>query len=211
MEHKYGKTSETVKLKCEGCGEEFEKPFTARHTRFCSKSCGLSGQNNGMFGQVGYWRGKPAWNRGLSAKTDERLRLTGEKISAIIADKFVNGEWNHQAGYVGEHFAGTKNGGVVSYMRSSYESKFVRLLELDASVLSWEHEPCRIPYEFEGSMKNYVPDFLVYKDDGSVELVEIKPRNLVKEAKNVAKSRAAEAWCESNKINFRIVVESDLE
>lgn len=81
-----------VTLICEGCEQQFIVPFTKNNRRFCSKSCANTGENNSMFGKVSPRTGKPAWNRGLTAKTDERVRALGEKISIRSKEQFKNGE-----------------------------------------------------------------------------------------------------------------------
>jgi hypothetical protein len=196
---------------CEWCGEKFTVSFTKKDQRFCGYSCSNSGENNGMFGKPGPMTGKPAWSQGLTAKTDPRLRALGEKISMIVADKMVAGTWSPPStGFRGEHYTGVKNGGKTVYLRSSYESVFARALDVDPDVLMWEYEPVRIPYVFEGSVHNYVPDFMVTPCSGSLTLVEVKPECLVDVHKNVVKRKAAEAWCETNGVGLLTVTENEL-
>lgn len=195
---------------CESCKEEFIVPFTKNNRRFCSKSCSRTGEFNPMYGKPGLLTGKQAWSHGLTAKTDVRLRALGKKISSVIADKIVSGSWSPPStGFKGEHYAGIKNGGAINYLRSSFESTYARLLDSDSDVVSWEHEPFRIPYMFEGSVHNYVPDFLVTRICGTF-LVEVKPKMLVDTNLNIAKQRAAHVWCEENRVTFLIITEDDL-
>lgn len=209
--HHYGKESDTVVLKCEGCGQEFERPFAGRKAKFCSKSCAISGERNGMclHPELSPWKGKQAWNHGKTAKDDPRLAAMGEKISEIIADKMVNGEWNHQPGYKGEHFFSKKNNKEF-YLRSSYESKYARMLEQDDDVVSYEHEPFRIPYLLDGSMHNYVPDFFVTRTQGKKQLIEVKPSMFVGGV-NAVKFQAARQWCQLNGVDYCIVTEAEIE
>ena len=177
--HKYGRDSAIVIKTCEGCGKDFQKPFTQRKIRFCTISCAVSGDRNGQYG-LGKEQGRnkvPRWHAGKTKKTDDRLRLMGEKISVIMADKIVSGTWDHGFGFVGEHYVGVKNGNEQMYCRSSYESAYVRQLDSDPGIISWESEPFRIPYSFKGSIHNYVPDFLVTRAEGD-SLVEVKPEIL---------------------------------
>lgn len=124
-----------------------------------------------------------------------------------MAEKLVRGEWKHNTGFKGEHYTGLKNGPVEVYLRSSYESTYARILDSDENVASWTHEPFRIPYFFDGSVHNYVPDFLVTFLDGSKKLVEVKPAVLTETPVNAAKSSAARVWCETNDVEFTIVSE----
>lgn len=202
-----------VTLRCEHCDSEFSVPFTRREQRFCGYSCANSGENNGQFGlakQQG-WNTVPRWHAGKTKESDPRLRAMGEKISEIIADKIVSGSWSPPTtGFNGEHYTGVKNGGTETYLRSSYESACARMLDADPTVISWQHEPLRIPYLFEGSVKNYVPDFIVNFDDGHGELWEVKPDSLTDTPINVSKRRAAQDWCTSNDLVYRDVTETQL-
>ena len=208
--HKYGRDSTIVVKTCEACGKEFEKPFIQRSIRFCSRSCGNAGEQNGMFGKPGPMLGKLAWNNGLTTKTDERLRLAGEKISIIVADKMISGSWSPPStGFKGEHYTGIKNGGVTNYLRSSFESTYARMLDADHTVTAWEHEPFRIPYIFEGSARNYVPDFLVTRES-DLFLIEVKPKMLTETEQNSTKQVAAQTWCEVNSVTYVSITEDDL-
>lgn len=203
--------SDVVKT-CKGCKREFSVPFTRSEQRFCGYGCANSGENNAQFGlgKDQAWNTVPRWHTGKTKETDPRLRALGEKISVIIANKMVSGSWSPPStGFKGEHYIGVKNGGEVAYLRSSYESAFARELDADPKVLSWEHEPFRIPYVFEGSIRNYVPDFLVSRADGNF-LVEIKPKLLTDAPLNVVKQQAAESWCAANGISYLSITEQHM-
>lgn len=199
---------------CESCKEQFTVFFTDAAQRFCDKSCANSGEFNSFFGVTGGAHPcsqVPKWHAGKTKHDDPRLRALGEKISIVIADKMVNGTWKHGFGFKGEHFTGIKNGGIEVYLRSSYESTYARMLDADPDVLSWEHEPMRLPYLFEGSMHNYVPDFMVTRTDGTKQLIEVKPENLSDTPTNLAKAIAASSWCDLNNVQYVIVTEKSLD
>lgn len=84
----------TLIKQCEKCNNDFETTFIKRNKRFCSKSCANTGEFNGMYGRsdLSTWTGKPAWNAGLTAKTDKRLSRLGQKISKQMKEKFKSGE-----------------------------------------------------------------------------------------------------------------------
>ena len=113
--------------------------------------------------------------------------------------------------------------------RSSWEYTFMRFCDTNPAVQKWASEAISIPYKcpITGKSTIYVPDFFIqYVDkDGSmhVELIEVKPRNqTIKEkvgknrnnqieyVRNIAKWRAAQAWCKAQGIKFRIVNEQDI-
>lgn len=199
-------------ITCQNCKKQIEVDYYSKNNKFCSLSCAKSGEFHPMYGKPGAMLGKIAWNHGLTAKTDERVKKLGKKISAIIADKLVSGSWDHQAGYQGEHYTGIKNGNKTVYLRSSYESAYARILDADQNVESWIHEPFRIEYEFEGLHKNYVPDFLVSLFDNEKQLlIEIKPAILTLNARNIAKAKAAIEYCDKHNYEFSIVTENDFE
>jgi hypothetical protein len=113
--------------------------------------------------------------------------------------------------------------------RSSWELTFMRTCDTHPAIQKWASEAISIPYRCPITGKNtiYVPDFFIqYIDkDGKmfVELIEIKPQNQtlrekvgknknnqIQYLRNVAKWRAAQAWCKSQGIKFRVVNEQDI-
>lgn len=201
-----------VTLNCEACHVTYEKSYIRRNSRFCSRSCATSGERNAMFGlgKEQGWNKAPRWNNGLTAKTDDRLRLAGEKISVIISQKIVDGEWTHPMGFESGWFESQKCEKSMFY-RSSYERRYFEMLEIDTNVSAFQSEPFRLPYLFEGSMKNYVPDVLVTLQNGVQQLVEVKPGALVNDTQNIAKRNAAQAWCHANGVEYVLVTEKDLD
>lgn len=182
-----------VILTCEGCGVDFTKSFIKRHARFCSKTCALSNTR---------------WNRDGVDKSDPQYIKTVEKMSNIVADKIVAGEWPTKTVYENGWHSSPKCGR--QYYRSSYERRYFLMLDADQTVLSYESEPFKIPYRFDGSTKNYTPDVLVEYVDGSRALVEVKPEVLTREAKNLAKAEAAQRWCKANDVRFLTATEGEL-
>lgn len=182
----------------------------AEKRQYCSKSCANTGENNAMHGRFGEQSpmfGKAAWCRGLTIHTDSRLRVAGEKISNIISDKIINGEWTHPVGFDSGWHESPKAG--CQFHRSSYELRYFRMLDSDPDVVTYQSEPFKIPYMWEGSVKNYTPDVLVMRHDRK-QLIEVKPATLVNEAKNIAKAIAADAWCSQNNIEYIVVTENEL-
>lgn len=198
-------------LKCEACEKEFKKLFIHRNTRFCSHSCANSGENNAMHGfkeKLSPMFGKLAWNNGLTKETDKRLAAAGRKISKIISDKIVAGDWNHQCGYKSGHFISQKTGRSMFY-RSSYELAALKKLEIDQNVKDFKTEPFSIIYKgLDGLDHRYHPDILIELSDGTQKLIEIKPATLVKTEENKLKELAGRDFCELNKIVFEVWTES---
>jgi hypothetical protein len=102
----------------------------------------------------------------------------------------------------------TKKGGQFR-TRSSYETRYVDLLESNLEVIRFEYEPFQIDYEHDGIIKGYTPDFLVFYADRA-ELVEVKPSRMVNEGRNPAKFIAAERHCLDEGFSFVVVTEAEL-
>jgi len=98
----------------------------------------------------------------------------------------------------------SKKGGVIT-VRSSYEAKYVEILDNDDSVTSFLYEPFFIEYEFDGIIRRYTPDFLVYENN-RLFLVEVKPKRMLEIPINIAKIDAATQL----DIDFEIVTEEEL-
>jgi len=113
--------------------------------------------------------------------------------------------------------------------RSSWELSFMQMCDTHPSIIKWASEAISIPYRcpITGKPTIYIPDFFIqYADKNgklNSEIIEVKPRNqTVKEqvgrsktnqieyARNVVKWRAAQSWCSSKGLVFRIVNESDI-
>ena len=113
--------------------------------------------------------------------------------------------------------------------RSSWELAFMQFCDNHPAIIQWASESLQIPYQNPLTGKNtiYVPDFvIVYEDKNGnrkAEVIEIKPssqtfkesagRNLNNQAAiavNMAKWKAAAAWCQKMGLFFRVVNEKDL-
>jgi hypothetical protein len=113
--------------------------------------------------------------------------------------------------------------------RSSWELHFMRFCDTHPSIQKWASEAVSIPYRcpITGKQTIYVPDFFIQYTDKTnkmhVELIEVKPQNQtlrekvgknkhnqIEYLRNIAKWRAAQAWCGAQGIKFRIVNEQDL-
>lgn len=124
-----------------------------------------------------------------------------------------------------EKYVGTKS----PTFRSSWEWAFMNFCDTNTNILKWASEAVRIPYRcpVTGKPTVYVPDFFIQYADKTgklnVELIEVKPsnqtiyekvgknkNNQVEYVRNMAKWKAAQAWCAHQGIKFRILNETDL-
>jgi hypothetical protein len=112
-----------VTITCEGCGKDVERPFIQRGRRFCSYSCSNKGKNNTQFGlgKEQAWNKVERWSKGLTATTDNRLAEAGRKISAIVAQKMVDGAWSPPVTHFKASHFESKKCDKTFYCRSSYE------------------------------------------------------------------------------------------
>lgn len=113
--------------------------------------------------------------------------------------------------------------------RSGWELTFMMFCDNNNSVIKWASESIRIPYRnpLTGKQTIYVPDFFILYENKfgqkHAEVVEIKPkkqsliesrtasaRDRATVAVNHAKWQAANAYCKSQGITFRVITEDDL-
>tara|TARA_B110000503_G_C6935123_1_gene324481 strand:- start:121 stop:555 length:435 start_codon:yes stop_codon:yes gene_type:complete len=137
-----------------------------------------------------------------------------------MASKYQQGlfEMKNPSKYIGKH---------TPRYRSSWELKFMRVLDAHPNVVAWASESHRIPYVNPLTRKStvYVPDFfMVYEDKAGnrkAEFIEIKPAGqIMGKAKNVqqkaaaiineAKWQAARAFAERQGVGFRVLTENEL-
>lgn len=127
----------------------------------------------------------------LEIYTDAHRQNQSEKMKQLIADgKFtpcITNSWNHWNATV------ELEDGTVKKFRSSWEACF------------WLHnqhlefEKLRIPYEIDGTWKNYIVDFI---DFDKKILYEIKPNSSKNNEVNVLKLNAALVWCKINDYSY---------
>jgi len=66
--------------------------------------------------------------------------------------------------------------GRMLYLESGIERDWATILEFDSRVIIFSEQPFRIEYiDEDGNLLSMFPDFIVYYDDGSVVVVEVKP------------------------------------
>lgn len=120
-------------------------------------------------------------------------------------------------------------------LRSSWEKKLARFLDLNPAVLKWNSEDIRIPYfsQADGKMRNYHIDFFaqIKNKNGEIKkyLIEVKPYDQTQPPKkgyrkkhetylnechtyqvNQDKWQAAMKWAERNDMIFVLMTEYEL-
>lgn len=87
-------------------------------------------------------------------------------------------------------------------------------LDSDPQVSTWSYEKLVIEYvsnQRTKKIRKYYPDFQVEYKDGSKVVVEIKPSRRLDQAKVVKKIKAAQSWCQSNNMTYKILTEIELK
>lgn len=151
------------------------------------KSCGCSQSGYHLFGRP------------------EAAKKHADKLREIAIKRFTSeGNKNRfkQTVY-------TKKGGKVLCL-SSWEVVYCKYLDWRSDILKFEKDKVRIWYPFRGKQRVYVIDFLITYSDKKQELVEVKPKERIKEEINQAKFKAAESWCLDKSINFIVVTQNEL-
>lgn len=109
-------------------------------------------------------------------------------------------------------FKSMKNQSIMIY-RSSFEYAYMCKLEKDPNCLKYIAEPFKIRYvDSDGAIKNYIPDLLILWKDGSTELVEIKPKAMMKAGNVQRKAKHALSWLKNNhpETTFRFITENQI-
>jgi uncharacterized membrane protein len=118
--------------------------------------------------------------------------------------------------------------------RSSWERKMMRYFDASFAVLKWSSEEIQIPYFSPryNQIRKYFPDFVIYaktKDDKTkIIMIEVKPQRQTIPPKvpkrktkkyfaecmvyavNIAKWKAAAAFCKAKGWEWRIMTENDI-
>ena len=129
---------------------------------------------------------------------------TKEKLSNIMLKIRAEGNMPVGCHKRGTYFSTKMNKEVI--YRSSYELAYYKILDEDDTIKTWEVECIKIPYLFEGKTHTYFPDLLI---NGN-EIREIKPVNLIKHPKNIAKQEAAEKFCLDRNWKYSYITEEDI-
>ena len=128
----------------------------------------------------------------------EKLRLAWKDPTKHKTDGQIKG-----------YYFSTKLNDNIPY-RSSYELAYLKQLESDPLVVSYEYEPVRISYFFEGQKHTTIPDFLVHYTDGHTELVEVKANWCLNDESIRCKLEAVKRYASKSNLLFLLVTETCL-
>jgi len=129
----------------------------------------------------------------------EKLRLAWKDPTKHKTDGQIKG-----------YYFSTKLNDNIPY-RSSYELAYLKQLESDPLVVSYEYEILRISYQVAEKEHFTKPDFLVHYSDDHTELVEVKSDWCIDLPSIKAKLEAMKKYAEEHNWTFKLVTEKDLE
>jgi hypothetical protein len=134
----------------------------------------------------------------------ERPKEWNEKQSKTMAAKIVAGDFNPEDSrfYITGYFYSNKCKKPKAFFRSSLELRTHYMLEMDDDVIWYENEPFAIPYETIDGVRNYIPDFFVFRKSVKGQLLEIKPAFRIREEEVKYKVEVAEQYALENGCSF---------
>ena len=148
-------------------------------------------------------------NKVLSKKVKKgkRSRLLKElKEKGFVRHKNSNS-------YVSGLFWSTKNNKEYIF-RSTYEFAYFFMLENDGNVESYIVEPFDILYRSpkDNRIHRYIPDIIVLYKDGSLKIIEIKPKCMTTDPVVVRKAEAARKYIKHIKMQatYEFITEEDI-
>lgn len=140
-------------------------------------------------------------------------KLQQNKINSLYSQKKIRMSLKKQRNISMNQFSLTgqikslKRNELVDF-ESSLERDYIHILEFDENVRYYYEQPLKI--EFDD--RYYVPDFYVEYWSGEKEVIEVKYNiDLIENAsKYVTKFKAADEFCNTNGLTFRILTENDI-
>ena len=141
---------------CKECNKEFIN--IKKDKQFCSVNCASKyhAREQGFGSKV---RPSIVWNKGLTTKTDKRMKNMIEKRTKTIQQNIENGKSNIHGYYSGYYED------IHHYVRSGWEHNIARILQYNK--LNYDYEP-QIFTLSTGQL--YMPDFYVYADNTYYEI-----------------------------------------
>ncbi len=140
-------------------------------------------------------------------KKNKKERLLRElKAKGFVRHKNSNS-------YISGLFWSTKNNKEYTF-RSTYEFAYFFMLENDDSVESYIVEPFDILYRSpkDNKIHRYIPDIIVLYRDGSLKIIEIKPKCMTTDPVVEAKAKAAKKYIKMYRLDatYEFITEEDI-
>ena len=140
-----------------------------------------------------------------NARPEVKAKQSAAAVKRILKGNDTTGYGKHG------HFCSWKNGNVL-YYRSLLECDWYEVFDNPkVEVEKFEVEPFFLPYKFEEYTHKYTPDIKAYYSDGSVTIFEMKPEFQWDEPMNLAKFKAARAYCKKRGWRFDVLGYEELK
>jgi len=107
--------------------------------------------------------------------------------------------------------------------RSSYEERLMHCLDVDDEIVTYSYECVTIHYrqgiivsedtvraQPNGKYRQYTPDFVVVKSDGTRLMIEVKPASIVCAPVVQKKKLIGEQYCAINGITYKFMTLEDI-
>lgn len=178
-----------LNINCKQCNKQFTVSYKRRKQLYCNLKCAK--QNS--------------WNEGLTKNDNDILR----KISEVNSHKMSLRVINKKHAITGKYIHHTSDKLISKKMlcRSTYEKKYVDIMDSDEQIECYYYECIRIPYTVNGMQKWYIPDFFIKYTNGTYAIAEVKPSSMIKYGYNQNKFFAAYVYAFINNINYLIITE----
>lgn len=172
---------------CPYCSKEFSKKGISTHIW-------RTHTENGKNHVTGFVRGRTAWNKGLTAKTNEAIKMGSEKTSKKLTERYSKGEL--KGSFSGKHHSEETKKKLSEFRtewlkipenrvnygrgkRSWMEEKFIEYLNKE-DITGWKEE---VYFWHDALKKNYFVDFLFEDKKLIIELDGTQHRNTVEQDK----------------------------
>jgi hypothetical protein len=143
-----------------------------------------------------------------TAMKEKKRRGLG-KVNVYFNKKAGNKETTYCSG---KHIS-DKSEKEITY-RSSYELRHFLNLDKDPKVKTYYSEVIDIPYvDSQGKNRKYIPDLIVVYIDGTIEVHEIKPKEMLKDINVQRKAKACRKFLGESldqSVKYKFVTEEDL-
>lgn len=186
------------KLVCRSCCQLGKShPHSEKHKKYMSEL---------MTGRQITWSDKIKKHHW--SKNPELRKRICENQSRLICDLIQSGKLNSRNKNFKHGYFYNNTTGKKEFYRSSYEKNRMEKLNADVNVRKWttKHN-IRIPYEVNGEIHYYLPDFFIMFNSGEVIIEEIKgyvnDKNLLKR-----KINAARKYCKKFGIKYKITYDN---
>jgi len=148
------------------------------------------------------------WAKGIT-----RPEEWNQKQSETVTELMMLGMW--KSGYPRSHkgfcFPKNKCKKKKVYFRSSYEAIYCFYLDYHPDVEWFSFEAFRVPYEFDGKQRYYIPDFLIkWKDTNKLSIKELKAEFMREDEQVEAKTRCAQLFATDNNMDFEMLCCKDI-